>query len=287
MIHIYEHEENENSSASRDAAQGYLSTYRDHLIEELREADADDKTRVRIHLWRAPLDRTVTETEESALRDLLSVHELDELESKKDVQARTRFLISRAFLRTILHNYVFEPPDKLVLARESSGKPYLPDHTSICFNVSHTDEQCFVAIIHARDIGVDAECHSRHVSNPQRLAQRWFVGEEQQWMNDFVPFSDESSILKAAFLRIWTMKESFVKATGQGIARSFKSFSVAPPTQIRKAKEWQGSSWCTFSFEARSAGHIIGITFSVVKQDKLPFNLSLHLCRVSPPHSME
>ena len=49
-------------------------------------------------------------------------------------------------------------PEELeqALKTDANGKPYLPDHPEICFNITHCD-QLAACVFHDRPIGIDAE----------------------------------------------------------------------------------------------------------------------------------
>ena len=85
-----------------------------------------------------------------------------------------------------------------VLYKEN-GKPY----TSICpISISHSGENVLVGISE-NDIGVDIE-----VIKPfdKRLISRYFTKSEQE----FIKTDDD-------FFKIWTVKEAFLKLTGEGL----------------------------------------------------------------------
>ncbi len=92
------------------------------------------------------------------------------------------------------------------LLREAHGKPVLEDAPPHC-SLSH----CAGLIACALDqqpLGVDAE-HIRQLR--PRVVERVCTEAEQRWI-----LSAQQPDL--AFTRIWTLKESFVKAIGTGIA---------------------------------------------------------------------
>ena len=65
------------------------------------------------------------------------------------------------------------------------------------------------------EIGVDAEDESRRTSKAaDRLARRWLSPREAAWLAGF----PEGSTRARRFMRLWTLKEAYVKALGTGIA---------------------------------------------------------------------
>ena len=110
-------------------------------------------------------------------------------------------------LRAVLSRYV---DGELRFARESKGRPYLagggPD-----FNLSDTVGGTVVAVAQHGRLGVDLERTDRVLPH-RRLAARYFSAAEQAALQ---ALPDEAA--RAAFLRLWTAKESSCKSTGTGI----------------------------------------------------------------------
>jgi len=96
-----------------------------------------------------------------------------------------------------------------------NGKPFLRDHPDIYFNLSHSGDAaaCVVAGV---EVGVDIQC-VKPISD--KVAKRVLTSDEYRVFKD-TPEPDDW------FCRIWTMKESFVKKTGQGMAVDFREISA-------------------------------------------------------------
>lgn len=91
------------------------------------------------------------------------------------------------------------------IACNSQGKPYFLTHREIFFNISHSSKYV-VCIIGDRPVGIDIEGGRK---GRQNLAKRFFDASETEWIE--ACNSDER------FFRIWTLKEAYGKATGQGV----------------------------------------------------------------------
>jgi len=127
--------------------------------------------------------------------------------------ARHRFVLARTVLRRHLGAALGVDPMSLVFAAGDRGKPALasptiedPPH----FNLSHSGDVVAVAVAPA-DVGVDIEV-LREISNAERMARRFFSLDEQSIINDL-----GGATRDRAFLRIWTQKEAYLKATGLGV----------------------------------------------------------------------
>ena len=91
------------------------------------------------------------------------------------------------------------------IAYNSQGKPYFLLFREIFFNISHSSN--YVAcVIGDRPVGIDIE---KAREGRQNLAKRFFDISEAEWIKECD--SDER------FFRIWTLKEAYGKATGQGV----------------------------------------------------------------------
>lgn len=96
------------------------------------------------------------------------------------------------------------------------GKPHLPDKAP--FNITHAGDYAVLALS-SRAVGVDLE-QIRPI-DWQKIAARFFHPQERAYL-------DHSSDPAAEFFRIWTLKESYLKAEGLGFSISPSSFGVLP-----------------------------------------------------------
>ncbi len=98
------------------------------------------------------------------------------------------------------------------LSYNSYGKPYLRNHSDVHFNISHCHELAVCAIGND-ELGIDAE-NIREYS--PRVVKRVFSEREKKIL-------ENAENKEEMFFRIWTLKESFVKALGIGISYPMKS----------------------------------------------------------------
>ena len=87
------------------------------------------------------------------------------------------------------------------------GKPYFKDFPDIYFNISHC-QGLAVTAVSAFECGVDAEVVRDY---PERVVLRSFSKREKELLESC---EDKNTM----FFRMWTLKESFVKALGIGIS---------------------------------------------------------------------
>ena len=101
-----------------------------------------------------------------------------------------------------------------------NGKPYFPDLPALQFNLSHSKTKV-MCVISDTAVGCDVEQIS---AADVRLAKRFFSAKEYEIIAD--QGSEEAQ--KRMFCRIWTLKESFMKATGKGFSLPLDQFTVYP-----------------------------------------------------------
>jgi 4'-phosphopantetheinyl transferase len=138
--------------------------------------------------------------------------------------ARNRFVLGRTLLRRTLGGLLGVPGESLALAVDDRGKPRLAERDaqrSLHFNLSHSGRVVALAVA-AVPVGVDVEA-LREVANVERLARRFFSPAEA------------AAVLAAAggdrgriFLRTWTQKEAYLKATGLGIGMALREVETDP-----------------------------------------------------------
>ncbi len=170
-----------------------------------------------IHVWCVELDAA---GEESALAAWLSAEERERASGLLSGAHQRRFVVARGMLRQLLGRYLGQAPDAVTFSRGAHGKPFLTEG-GLHFNVSHTHELALYAIAQSREVGVDVEWMRPQVAHEQ-IAARFFSLEEQEALAE-VPDEDR----RAAFYNIWTRKEAYVKARGDGIAAGLGTFAVS------------------------------------------------------------
>lgn len=99
------------------------------------------------------------------------------------------------------------------------GKPALRESTAPRFSLSHSGDRALCALSDA-EIGCDLE-KLRRPALP--IVERRFHPREAAWL-----FSLPEREQARAFFRLWTLKESYLKATGRGLSLPLSAFCVLP-----------------------------------------------------------
>ena len=135
---------------------------------------------------------------------------------------RQQFLLTRALIRDVLARYVGTEPSALVFTQNEYGKPVLaePITCSVAFSLSHTQGLSVCAVAWNRMIGVDVERLDRTNCHPE-IATRFFAPTEAAYLGRL-----EGEQRRLEFLRLWTLKEAFVKARGKGLSIPLNSFTI-------------------------------------------------------------
>ena len=130
---------------------------------------------------------------------------------------------TRALVRTVLSRYAGVAPAAWQFAAGEHGKPHVAHpalDVPLHFNLAHTAGLvvCAVSTAHER-LGVDAEALDRAAAGDD-IATRYFTAAEVRALQA-LPAADRPR----AFLVQWTLKESYMKARGLGLALPLDQFS--------------------------------------------------------------
>lgn len=104
----------------------------------------------------------------------------------------------------------------------ANGKPYFKEHENLHFNLSHSGNFA-VCIVAGMPCGIDIEGNRPFKSS---VAKRFFSKTEYHWIYD----TENVSVQAERFFRLWTLKEAYAKATGNGIAAEIHAASYVPDT---------------------------------------------------------
>ena len=147
----------------------------------------------------------------------LSAYRLEKLSSCRSAERRRQGIGAELLLIHALRaaSAGLQPP--LAIAAQPEGKPYLMD-SDYHFSLSHSGSFAACALSDA-PVGIDLE---RRVRMRDALLRRSFSPEEQALIREHA----DPSLL---FTRLWTGKESCVKATGQGILFPLRDIQPLDP----------------------------------------------------------
>jgi 4'-phosphopantetheinyl transferase len=157
---------------------------------------------------------------------------------------RHTYIVAHWLLRTALASVGGRPATEWRFVVEKLGKPRIDPVAGLPelqFNLSHTRGFVACAVCVGAEIGIDVETLA-----PERagldIAKRFFSLSEVRILQGTAP--DQQP---AVFFRLWTLKEAFIKATGEGLNRALDSFSFSldpvsiafPSGEADEAAQWQ------------------------------------------------
>jgi 4'-phosphopantetheinyl transferase len=171
-----------------------------------------------VHLWRARLAPSPARV--AALQPLLSGEEREQAGRFHAARHRDAYTVAHALLRLVLARHLGADPAGLRFERGPRGKPALAGAPGLAFNLSHAGDLALCAVTARGPVGVDVE--------------QVRAGFDEVWERYFTPL--EVAALRAAapglrdeaFFRYWTLKEAYIKATGDGLSLPLDRFEIVP-----------------------------------------------------------
>ncbi len=169
-----------------------------------------------------------------ALRAFLSPREEQRALSFATDVLRDRWVSARGMLRQIVGRAQGVLPGAVVFRYGAHGKP---GADGLHFNVSHSGDYALYAISPDLEVGVDVELPRGRRTDA--LARRFFAPGEQARL-----FALDEPARATAFFKLWTCKEAFLKATGEGLSRSLRSYEIDPSQgRVLWAKGEDAARW--------------------------------------------
>ena len=155
---------------------------------------------------------------------------------------RNHFIARRGQLRIRLAQEFGEAPEEIRIRMDAHGKPFLPEHPELCFNLSHSHGLALCAIGHGVMVGCDIEWRNPELAC-RDVADRLFAPSERAALAAL-----PDALWVDGFFNCWTRKEAYVKALGMGLSFSLDAFSVSvapgePPRLIEASPGWSLSSF--------------------------------------------
>jgi 4'-phosphopantetheinyl transferase len=171
---------------------------------------------------------------------------------------RLMFLATRALVRTVLSHYASLPPTAWRFESNVHGKPRLasmPTCGPLHFNLSNTHGLVICGVSRFTErLGVDVESLLRDISLAEIVEDHFAASEAAAWR------AQPEGGKHEAFFRFWTLKECFIKATGQGLSMPLDQFSFSltqgHPTFTsdiaisfgswvsERSENWRFAQWC-------------------------------------------
>lgn len=174
-----------------------------------------------IHIWMTKPEELIGDDELLAsYSTLLTSTELAKQQRYKFAKDRHDALITRAFVRDLLSYYADIAPQDWQFEKGNKDKPEIINcPLPLRFNISHTKNLIICAVTLEDDIGCDVENTGRN-NNVLAIAERYFSSKEIDEL-----FALPEAQQRNRFFDYWTLKESYIKAWGLGLAIPLADFS--------------------------------------------------------------
>lgn len=175
-----------------------------------------------VHIWKTNLEQSSINVQNSF--KILNEYEKNKARRFHFEKHQKRFIIARSSLKKILSLYLSISPQEIEFIYNDYGKPKLIDKINklaLQFNVSHSKNMAIYGITCHYLIGVDIE-YIRPMPEAENLAKRFFSDKEYEQMRP-LPSEEKSK----EFFKLWTAKEAYLKAIGQGISGGLEKVEIS------------------------------------------------------------
>jgi 4'-phosphopantetheinyl transferase len=191
----------------------------------------------RVDVWRVSLDEPAKAGSEAGI---LSPDEIARASRFHFENDRIHFTRCRCALRGLLADYLAIPATEIRFEHLTGGKPQLAveqNPRALQFNLSHSADMALIAVGSEQRLGVDIEKIRGDVDTTS-LAERFFSLRERAGLRAL-----PDHLRVPGFFACWTRKESFLKATGDGLSFPLADFSVTThPDLDPKLEEIRGNT---------------------------------------------
>lgn len=156
---------------------------------------------------------------------------------------RHEHLVTRVLVRTVLGRGLGVDPAGLRFVDSPHGRPQLSPPAPLFFNVTHTEGWVGVLVSRTHEVGCDVEASAR-APTLLRLAPTVFSPAELSGLEALPPAAQADRAV-----RLWTLKESYIKARGMGLALPLKQFAFhfddggAVRLEVAEALGADGDAW--------------------------------------------
>jgi 4'-phosphopantetheinyl transferase len=173
-----------------------------------------------LHCWIAhlPFQRPLIDRAEFAL----SADERERIGKFRFEAHRERALLTRGILRFLLGAYLGIAPKQIAFVYGPHGKPAVDTPEPLHFNTSHSGDYAAFAFTRLGDVGVDIELIRNDLTRREEIAAKYFAPGEREQLRNVI-----ESQRTHAFFDLWTRKEAFIKARGDGLFSGLDQFEVS------------------------------------------------------------
>lgn len=189
---------------------------------------------------------------------LMSVEERAREQRLLVESSRRLHVLARGLQREVLSSYLPGTTPRELRFLSVAGRPELAppfDASGLVFNLAHTCGLVVLAVARGAPLGIDVENYDQKVSLD--VARRFFSPDEAEALEALPGVAQPRR-----FLRLWTLKESYLKAMGTGIAGGLGSMTFriddAGNFAFERAADVDASRWSFSQFDV-GARHLLAV----------------------------
>jgi len=175
----------------------------------------------RIDLWCTYISEIGDDSLWRRYDELLSDEERARQARFRFARDQRRHLVTRTLVRTVLSRYAPVAPADWVFRAGPRGRPAIESpatEPALEFNISHSADLVMLGVTTGRALGIDAESLAAREVDIDGL-DRYFAPEESAALLALAPAER-----RRRFFELWTLKESYIKARGLGLAIALDAF---------------------------------------------------------------
>jgi 4'-phosphopantetheinyl transferase len=209
---------------------------------------------------------------ESLVDALLSPREKARLARIRVADVRVQYAAAQVLLRRVLEHHAGVPASAWSYSFGPHGRPEVAEPREwagrLRFNLSHTRGLVACAVTLVRDVGVDVERPARN-ARIEDIARRFFAPDEREAV-----LTAPAEVRRDVFFRYWTLKESYMKGRGLGLALPLGSFGFDASLGAARLRftppEDRPEAW-RFAVFRPTPEHLLSIAARVEAGERLAF----------------
>jgi 4'-phosphopantetheinyl transferase len=171
-----------------------------------------------VEVYAVKVDKNLDVAVFEALLDYVATEKSARIKRFFKYEDALRTLLGDILARYLICQKLNLKNQQLQFGKNQYGKPFLVNGRSVCFNISHSGEWV-VCALSSLPVGIDVE---KMGPVDDALGERIFTHDEYRVLR-----AKSSSEQRSCFYKLWTLKESFIKAIGKGLSIPLTSFSIS------------------------------------------------------------
>ncbi|QGQ96130.1 4'-phosphopantetheinyl transferase superfamily protein [Paenibacillus psychroresistens] len=185
---------------------------------QLEPYQPTSRHKIDIRIYAVQIPKMLDIFQETQIIACLPEHVGNKLKKFQKVEDRFRSLFGEILMRTEVSKVLGITSQDITISHNSYGKPSIQGIDDFHYNISHSGAWV-LCIFGSTPVGVDIE--KIEPIDAIQIAERFFSALEREYLNSVV-----SEDCLSDFYKIWTLKESYIKAVGKGLSIPLDTFNV-------------------------------------------------------------